>query len=240
MITVYPYENLGRFDAGWLNAHYHFSFAGYHNPERMGFGPLRVINDDIVKAGRGFDMHPHANMEIITYVRKGAITHRDSLGNEGRTAAGDVQVMSAGTGIIHGEYNLESEDTRLYQIWIEPNRRGVTPRWGQQQFPKAPGSGLKLLVSGLKEHEGQGALFIHADAAVHGGVIAAGETLSLDVRGGAYLLISEGEVEIHGARLKAGDGLEVHGPKTLPVTAVTQAELVFIDLPTLRNESASH
>lgn len=232
MITVFPYETLGRMKAGWLDAHYHFSFANYYNPERMGFGPLRVINDDIVKAGAGFDMHPHANMEIITYVRKGAITHRDSLGNEGRTGAGDVQVMSAGTGITHGEYNLESEDTRLYQIWIEPNRRNATPRWGQKAFPKAPGEGLKLLVSGLPEHDTTDALPIHADAAIYGGVIPAGEDCPLEVKGSGYLLISEGEVELYGATLKAGDGMEIRGPKTLPLKALTQAELVYIDLPT--------
>jgi redox-sensitive bicupin YhaK (pirin superfamily) len=232
MITVYPYENLGRFNAGWLEAHYHFSFANYYNPARMGFGPLRVINDDIVKAGGGFDMHPHANMEIITYVRQGAITHRDSLGHEGRTAAGDVQVMSAGTGIIHGEYNLESEDTRLYQIWIEPNRRGVMPRWGQKQFPKTPGEGLKLLVSGLPEHADSEALPIYAEAAMYGGVLGAGEALPLEVTGGGYLLVSQGEIELYGAMLRAGDGIEIHGPKSLSLMAPQSAELVYIDLPT--------
>ena len=126
MIKVYPYEKLGNHDFGWLNARYHFSFARYYNPERTGFGKLLVINDDIVHAHSGFDTHPHADMEIITYVRAGAITHRDSTGNEGRTAAGDVQVMSAGTGIAHSEHNEEDEDTRLYQIWIAPREKGMT------------------------------------------------------------------------------------------------------------------
>ena len=124
MITVYPHEQLGGANYGWLNAKHHFSFSHYYNPERMSFGALRVINDDIIKAGTGFDTHPHQNMEIITYVRKGAITHRDNQGNVGRTEAGDMQVMSAGTGITHSEYNLESQDTQLYQIWIEPNKKG--------------------------------------------------------------------------------------------------------------------
>ena len=134
MITIYPYEELGHADHGWLDARHHFSFGRYHNPERMGFGVLRVINDDIIKAGKGFDTHPHKDMEIITYVRKGAITHRDSNGNEGRTEAGDVQVMSAGTGIFHSEYNLEDEDTNIYQIWIEPHKLDVTPDWSAHEF----------------------------------------------------------------------------------------------------------
>ena len=166
-------------------------------------------------------------------MRKGAITHRDSLGNEGRTGAGDVQVMSAGTGITHGEYNQEDEDTRLYQIWIRPNKRDVEPRWDQKAFPKTPGAGLTLLVSGLPEHAGQEVLPIHADAAIYGGVLKEGEALPLEVSGGGYLLLSEGEVEIHGERLRAGDGLEIHGPKTVTLHAVTQAELVYIDLPTV-------
>ena len=118
MITHYPYEKLGHANHGWLDARHHFNFASYQNPKRQQFGALRVINDDVIKAGAGFDTHPHKNMEIITYVRKGAITHRDSNGNVGRTVAGDVQVMSAGTGVLHSEFNLESEDTNIFQIWI--------------------------------------------------------------------------------------------------------------------------
>ena len=118
MINLIPYEKLGGANHGWLKAKHHFSFASYQDPRRMSFGPMRVINDDIVAAQKGFDPHPHDNMEIITYVRKGAITHKDNMGNEGRTVAGDVQVMSAGTGVTHSEYNLEDEETSLYQIWM--------------------------------------------------------------------------------------------------------------------------
>src|ERR1700742_2117012 len=135
-VTVIPYEKLGHADHGWLDARHHFSFAHYWNPDRVHFGALRVINDDKVAPGRGFGTHPHDNMEIITYVRQGAITHKDSMGNTGRTGAGDVQVMSAGTGVFHSEHNLESEDTKLYQIWITPNKRGVKPRWEAREFPK--------------------------------------------------------------------------------------------------------
>ena len=146
MIKTYTFEQLGHANHGWLDARHHFSFANYYNPERMGFGALRVINDDIIKAGAGFDTHPHKDMEIITYVRKGAITHRDSRGNQGRTEAGDVQVMSAGTGIFHSEFNLESEDTNLYQIWIEPNKIGVQPRWDAREFPTEETEGVLTLL----------------------------------------------------------------------------------------------
>ena len=141
MLELRPFKDLGGANHGWLNARHHFSFASYYDPARLGFGPLLVWNDDEIKSQTGFPPHPHKDMEIITYVRTGAITHKDSLGNEGRTGAGDVQVMSAGTGIRHAEYNLESETTTLFQIWIEPAETGGEPRWGQQPFPKGDRSG---------------------------------------------------------------------------------------------------
>jgi len=128
MIEVTPFEQLGRFDGGWLDARYHFSFADYLDRNRMGVGALRVWNDDRVLPHTGFDMHPHRDFEIITYLRRGAVTHQDSLGNRGVTHAGQVQVMSAGTGIVHSEHNLEDEDLELFQIWIRPNALGVEPR----------------------------------------------------------------------------------------------------------------
>jgi hypothetical protein len=147
MIQVQAFDGLGRFRNDWLNARHHFSFGHYHDPARMGVGDLRVWNDDEIAPGTGFDPHPHRDMEIITYVREGAITHRDSLGNEGRTEAGDVQVMHAGTGIVHAELNAETRPTRLFQIWIMPNRQGVAPGWGTRQFPKN-GDGLAVLAIG--------------------------------------------------------------------------------------------
>lgn len=235
MIKIYPYEGLGRLDAGWLHARYHFSFADYHNPQRMRFGSLRVINDDIVKSGGGFDTHPHQDMEIITYVRRGAITHRDSLGNEGRTAAGDVQVMSAGTGVYHSEFNEEKEDTNLYQIWIFPRERSVTPRWDARQFPKEPVNGaLPLLVSGDEADGAKGALFIHADAAVYGGRLKAGAKITQPVAGQAYLLVSEGRVDVDGHALKKGDGAEVTDAQAVTIAAAEDSEIVMIDVPSGR------
>src|SRR5438067_8579658 len=136
MIDIRPFNSLGHADHGWLNARHHFSFASYHDPDRTAWGRIRVWNDDQIAGQSGFPPHPHRDMEIITYVRTGAITHRDSLGNEGRTEAGDVQVMHAGTGIVHAEYNREGDPTTLFQIWIQPNRRGVKPGWATRQFPK--------------------------------------------------------------------------------------------------------
>jgi hypothetical protein len=199
----------------------------------MGFGPLRVINDDIVKAGAGFDPHPHKDMEIITYVRRGAITHKDSLGNEGRTEAGDVQVMSAGTGIRHGEYNKETEDTNLYQIWIEPREKGVAPRWDAAKFPKTPvNDALPLLVSGRKEDEGSGTLYIHADAALYGGRLKKGAKLAHSLRGNGYVLVSEGDIEIDGQKLKKGDGAEITEQSSITLaTPGGEAEIIVIDVP---------
>ena len=168
MIEVRPFAGLGAFRNEWLDSHFHFSFAEYHDPERMGFGGLRVWNDDQIAPGTGFDPHPHRDMEIITYVRQGAITHRDSLGNEGRTEAGDVQVMHAGTGIVHAEYNRDDQPTTLFQIWIQPNRRGVAPGWETREFPKN-GGGFSVLASGRSGDAGSGALPLYADAAISPG-----------------------------------------------------------------------
>lgn len=232
MIKVNHYEALGRGDFGWLQARYHFSFSRYYDPARMGFGKLRVINDDRVKAGSGFDTHGHKDMEIVTFVRRGAITHRDSRGNEGRTEAGDVQVMSAGTGIHHSEFNRESEDTTLYQIWIEPREEGVEPRWEAARFAgrKAEGE-LPLLVSGRAEDTGKGALYIHQDASISGGLVEAGKEVSQPIRDQAYLLVSDGEIEIGDERLRRGDSAEITELDSVTVKALSDAEVILIDVP---------
>src|SRR5689334_22457068 len=168
MIERRPYSELGGGDLGWLKTKHHFSFADYRDPERMHWGAIRVWNDDEIAAQSGFPPHPHADMEIITYVREGAITHEDSLGNRGRTEAGDVQVMSAGTGIRHAEYNLEHQPTTIFQIWIIPDERGGAPAWGAKPFPKGDRSGrFVALASGRSGRPDDGdALPIRADARV--------------------------------------------------------------------------
>lgn len=230
--TLYPYSSLGHVAHGWLDARHHFSFGGYRNPQRTGFGNLLVINDDIIAAHTGFGTHPHDNMEIITYVREGAITHRDSLGNEGRTQAGDVQVMSAGTGVQHSEHNHESVATRLYQIWIVPNQRDVTPRWDAQQFPKNTAKDtLTILASGLPQHKKHNPLFIHADAAIYGGKLAAGTDLTqVLVHQRAYILASTGSFTVNGQAMQQGDGAEVTNSPALTIHALTDAEILVIDV----------
>ncbi len=232
MIRVYPYASLGAANHGWLKAKHHFSFSMYHNPERMGFGTLRVINDDVIDAKSGFDTHPHRDMEIITYVRKGAITHRDSQNNEGRTGAGDVQVMSAGSGVYHSEFNLEDEATNLYQIWITPNKKAVQPRWESKEFPKEPVTNQLIpVVSGRDADLLEGALFIHADAAIYAGRLTAGTRLTQPVKYQAYILASEGTLEVNGATLNKGDGAEVTDVASLDIRASTDAEILVIDVP---------
>ncbi len=228
MITVYPYKKLGHANYGWLDARYHFSFANYYDPGRVGFGALRVINDDIVKAGAGFDTHPHRDMEIITYVRKGGITHKDSNGNEGRTAAGDVQVMTAGKGIFHSEFNLESEDTNLYQIWIEPQKKGLPPAWGSNVFPKEPvTNALPLLVSG----DPGAPLHINQDARIYGGRLSQGTELTHKIQGQAYILASDGEMQIGSHTITKGDGAEVTSLPELKISAKTDSEILIIEVP---------
>lgn len=230
MIELRPFDSLGGGDHGWLKARHHFSFAGYHDPRRMGWGALRVWNDDEIAAGSGFPTHPHADMEIITYVREGAITHRDSLGNVGRTEAGDVQVMSAGSGIRHSEHNLEDSATRLFQIWIMPDQRGGKPSWGARPFPKNDRSGrFVTLASGMSKDED--ALRIRADARVLGATVKAGErlVLELDPDRHAYLVSAQGSVEIDGVVVSARDGAAITGVDKVGIVGVQDAEIVLVD-----------
>lgn len=232
MIEVRPFENLGRFSNDWLNARYHFSFSQYHDPSRMGWGPLRVWNDDTIRAGTGFPRHGHRDMEIVTFVRKGVVTHRDHLGNEGRTPAGDVQVMSAGSGILHEEYNLEEGDTTLFQIWIEPDEASVAPRWEQRSFPTAARAGqLVPLASGRAGHEE--ALKIHQDAAILGATLKAGETVEHRLEAGrrAYLVAASGALKVNGVTVKARDGVAIRDEETLSIEATADSELLLADLP---------
>jgi redox-sensitive bicupin YhaK (pirin superfamily) len=229
MIDVRPFSTLGGANHGWLNARHHFSFANYYDPARMSWGRLRVWNDDEIAARSGFPPHPHADMEIITYVRTGAITHEDSMGNKGRTGAGDVQVMSAGTGVRHSEFNLENEMTTLFQIWIEADKRGATPSWGAKEFPKSDRSGrFSVLASG---DPGDDALTINADARVLGATLKAGERLTYSLAAGrrAYLVPAVGAVDVNGTALNARDGAAIKDEAEITITAKADAELVMVD-----------
>lgn len=230
MIELRPYASLGGGHHGWLDTRHHFSFGDYHDPRRMNWGALRVWNDDEIAPKNGFPPHPHANMEIITYVRQGAITHEDNLGNRGRTEAGDVQVMSAGTGIRHAEYNLEPEATTIFQIWIVPRARGGAPSWGAKPFPKAGRTGgFVTLASGLESDTD--ALPIRADARVAGATLQAGQTAEYALEPGrkAYLVPAAGVVEVNGTRVGARDGAAVQDEALLRVTALEDAEIVLVD-----------
>ena len=230
MIELRPFNSLGGANHGWLNAKHHFSFANYHDASRMNWGDLRVWNDDVIAPHTGFPPHPHRDMEIITYVREGAITHQDNLGNKGRTEAGDVQVMSAGTGITHGEYNMEDIDTKIFQIWIIPTQRGGAPGWGARPFPKGERAGqFVVLASGFANDDD--ALPIRTDARIVAATLKAGESaeypLGKERRG--YLVPATGAVQIDDVRVGTRDGAAIKDVEVLKVTALEDSEIVLVD-----------
>ncbi len=230
MIEVRPFATLGAADHGWLKARHHFSFANYYDPRRMGWGKLRVWNDDQIAPQAGFPKHPHRDMEIITYVREGAITHKDSLNNQGRTGAGDVQVMSAGTGILHSEFNNENKETRIFQIWIEPDEKGGQPRWGSKPFPKSDRSGAwTILASGPGGDDD--ALLIRTDAQVAGITLKANETASWTLREGrkAYLVAATGRMLVGDKRADARDGVAIRDISEIKIKALEDTEIVLVD-----------
>ena len=228
MIDIRPFASLGHADHGWLDARHHFSFADYYDPARTSWGALRVWNDDEIAANSGFPPHPHRDMEIVTYVRTGAITHQDSMGNKGRTAAGDVQVMSAGTGVTHAEYNLEDEQTTLFQIWIETDKPNADPSWGAKPFPKDSRQGaFQLLASG---DEGDGVLTINADARVLGATVDGGKSISIDADPARHLyLVPSGRVRVNGVEAGPRDGVAITGESRIEIEAEDDAELVLVD-----------
>jgi redox-sensitive bicupin YhaK (pirin superfamily) len=230
MIERRPFSLLGGANHGWLDTKHHFSFADYHDPMRMHWGSLRVWNDDTIAPQTGFPPHPHADMEIITYVREGAISHQDSLGNQGRTVAGDVQVMSAGTGITHAEYNREDVPTRIFQIWIMPDTRGEAPSWGTRPFPKGDRAGrFVVLASGMQGDAD--ALPLRTDARVLGATLRAGEHVEYPLATGryAYLVPAAGKLTVNAVTIDAGDGAAIHDEPVVRVAATTDAEVVLVD-----------
>ncbi|ESQ74457.1 pirin family protein [Asticcacaulis sp. AC402] len=233
MIDKRPFDKLGGANHGWLNAKHHFSFASYYDAGKMGWGSIRVWNDDEIAANSGFPPHPHDNMEIITYVREGAITHEDSLGNKGRTEAGDVQVMSAGTGIRHAEYNMESETTRIFQIWVIPSVRGEAPSWGAKPFPKDDRAGKFVTLASGFDGDGD-ALPIRTPARLLGATLLKdqSETYRPVETGGPrylYLVVSKGKVEVNGVALNTRDGAAIKDEAELTITALEDAEVVLLD-----------
>lgn len=231
MVELRPYRELGGAQHGWLDARHHFSFAEYYDPKRMHWGNLRVWNDDTIAAHSGFPPHPHRDMEIITYVRKGAITHQDNLGNKGRTEAGDVQVMSAGAGIAHSEMNEEGEATQIFQIWIMPNEKGLPPAWGTKPFPKGERSGSFItLASGLPGDAD--ALPIRANARLVAATLKAGQSADYQIAAGrkAYLVPASGRLEINGVMATAGDGVAISDERLLHVSAQEDSEIVLVDV----------
>lgn len=230
MIDLRPRAELGHSNHGWLDTRYHFSFADYHDPLRMHWGRLRVWNDDSIAPHSGFPAHPHRDMEIITYVRKGAISHEDSLGNRGRTVAGDVQVMSAGTGIAHSEFNQEDETCELFQIWIYPDRSGLPPSWGTRSFPRGERSGAFVtLASGI---EGDAdVLPIRADARLVAATLAAGQVAEYAIAAGrkVYLVAASGRIEVGDVIAARGDGVAVRDEALLRVKALEDSEVVLVD-----------
>ena len=231
MIEVRPFAGLGAANHGWLNAKHHFSFAEYHDPRRVHWGRLRVWNDDTIAPRSGFPPHPHHDMEIITYVREGAITHQDSLGNKGRTEAGDVQVMSAGSGITHSEYNLEDVTTRIFQIWIMPEQRGGEPSWGTRPFPKGDRAGAFVtLASGLGDAD---ALPIRANGRLSAATLDAGQATDYAFAQGrkGYLVAAKGRIRVNGIDAAAGDGVAIKDETLIRVEALDDdTEVVLVDV----------
>lgn len=234
MRTLRRAEERGRTEIGWLDSRHSFSFGGYYDPRHMGFGPLRVINDDRVIGGGGFGTHPHKDMEIVSVVLDGGLAHRDSMGNGGVIRPGDVQVMSAGTGIAHSEFNdSETEPVHFLQIWIEPATRGVEPRYAQKHFDAEGRDGRLQLVAGPDDRDG--ALVIGQDARVHRVDLSADRTIDVEVDPGRrlWVQVATGEIDVDGEALRAGDGLAVEGESGLGLrgTAAGKAEVLVFDLP---------
>lgn len=232
MIERRPFAHLGAFENDWLQSRFHFSFAEYHEPTRMGFGALRVWNDDRIQPGNGFPMHGHRDMEIITYVRAGAVSHQDNLGNAGRTPSGSVQVMHAGAGILHSEWNAEPTESTLFQIWIEPARMGVTPGWTMREFPSGAAAG-KLVVLASGRAGDRDALPIHQDAALLCATLRAGAAVEHLLAPGrrGYLVPARGALTVNGMALGAHDGAAISDESRLAIRAVEDSEIVLVDLP---------
>jgi len=231
MITVRRSDARGHANHGWLDSRHTFSFAGYYDPREMGFGSLRVINEDRVQPGKGFGTHPHRDMEIISYVLEGALEHKDSLGTGSVIRPGDVQRMSAGTGVLHSEYNpSQREPVHFLQIWIEPNVRGVKPSYEQKTFSADDKRGRLRLVA--SPDGADGSVSIHQDAWVYAALLDGADTLAYAVPDGhgAYVHVARGSVQVNGQQLEAGDGAKIAAEAQLRFDNGRQAELLLFDM----------
>ena len=232
MIALRKSEERGHANHGWLDSYHSFSFADYYDPQHMGFGPLRVINDDYIEAGSGFGMHGHRDMEIITYVLDGELAHKDSMGNGSVIRPGDVQRMSAGTGVKHSEFNhAQDKQTHLLQIWIEPNVRSISPGYEEKHFSTQEKRGQLRLIASPDGRDGS--VMVHQEANVYVGLFDGDERASIAIPQGrrVYVHVAQGEVRINGTALKAGDALKAVDEAQIELTQGRQAEVLLFDLP---------
>ena len=232
MLTVRKAEQRGHADHGWLDTYHTFSFADYHDPREMGFGPLRVINDDTVQPGQGFGTHGHRDMEIITYVLEGALEHKDSMNNGSIIRPGNVQRMSAGTGVRHSEFNpSRDERVHLLQIWIEPKITGVPPSYEEKQFGPAEKKGQLRLIASSDGREGS--VTIHQDATVYASMLDGKDAVAHRLAPGrrAYVHVARGAIEVNGKPLRGGDGAKIAGETEISFAKAAQAEVLLFDLP---------
>ena len=231
MLEVRKSNERGHADHGWLKSFHSFSFAGYQDPRHMGYGSLRVINEDRIQPGSGFGTHGHRDMEILSYVLSGALAHKDSMGNGSTIVPGDVQRMSAGSGVMHSEHNAAGEETHFLQIWIEPDVKGVAPEYEQKHFDTASRQGnLRLIAS----PDGRGgSVRIHQDAFIHAALMGPGDRLVHPLAAGrrAYVHVARGSVGVNGQPLGAGDALKVSGVAQITLEQGDVAEVLLFDLP---------
>jgi redox-sensitive bicupin YhaK (pirin superfamily) len=231
VLKVRKAADRGHTDHGWLNSYHTFSFADYYDPAQMGFRSLRVINDDRVAPGQGFGSHSHRDMEILSYVLEGALAHKDSMGTDGVLRPGDVQRMSAGTGVVHSEFNgSKTEPVHFLQIWLTPDAKGIAPGYDQKTYPDAEKRGRLRLVASPEGADGS--LGINTDARVYAGVFDAGQKsdLALDEGRHAWVQVAEGAVRVNGQELTAGDGVAVSDERHLTIEGIAESEVLVFDL----------
>jgi redox-sensitive bicupin YhaK (pirin superfamily) len=221
-------------EEGWLSTYWHFSFDQYRDPDKMNFGPLRVFNDDVIAPGMGFGFHPHRDMEIVTYVTEGELEHRDDQGNQGVIRAGEVQRMTAGSGIVHSEYNHSKEKpAKLLQVWIHADRRGLKPSWEQQKYTKQEREGRLLPVIVPEKAKDGGAMRIHQDAYFYVSSLLSGSKVDHGLSQGrkAYLFVIDGGVQVNGQKMETKDAARIEEESKVEITADKPTELILIDLP---------